>query len=175
MASHKIILLLDAEKDEKINVLDAIRFIAWAWREVTPETIHNCFRYTGILPDTQNNKESFIDNNDDELMDEFYADIEVLNFSNMMDLEKYIDYSGEKDIHEVLSDKEILGLTTNLESENENVENDDSTEMHQISHQEALNVVKILEQYIIQNDFSEMAQFEHDEALLKLQKEIRKL
>ncbi|CAG8822881.1 28792_t:CDS:1, partial [Gigaspora margarita] len=34
---------------------------------------------------------------------------------------------------------------------------------------------EILEHYIVQNDFSEMAQFEHDEALLKLQKEIRKL
>ncbi|CAG8707726.1 20099_t:CDS:2 [Dentiscutata erythropus] len=129
------------EKDEKMNVLDAIRFIARAWREVTPETIH----------------------------------IEALNFQNIMDLEEYIDYPGEKDTHEVLSDKEILDLATNLEPENESAEDDDSTEMRQISHQEALNVVEILDQYIVQNDFSEITQTEHDEALLKLQKEIRKL
>ncbi|CAG8851383.1 31713_t:CDS:1, partial [Gigaspora margarita] len=101
--------------------------------------------------------------------------IEALNFSNIMDLEEYIDYPEEKDTHEVLSDKEILDLTTNLESENENVEDDDSTEMHQISHQKALNAIEILEQYIMQNNFSEIAQFEHNEALLKLQKKIRKL
>ncbi|CAG8844470.1 46072_t:CDS:1, partial [Gigaspora margarita] len=121
---------------------------------------------------TQDNKESFIDDNDNELMDKLYTDIEAFNFSNIMDLKEYIDYPGEKDTYEVLSDKEILDLTTNLESENENGEDDDSTEMRQISYQEALNVVEILEQYIMQNDFSEMAQFEHDEALLKLQKEI---
>ncbi|CAG8801998.1 6498_t:CDS:1, partial [Dentiscutata erythropus] len=39
-----------------------------------------------------------------------------------------------------------------------------------ISHQEVLNTIEILEQYIVQNDFSEAAQYEHDEALLKLQK-----
>ncbi|CAG8776330.1 33987_t:CDS:2, partial [Gigaspora margarita] len=122
-----------------------------------------------------NNEESFIDNNDDELMDKLYTDIEALNFSNIMDLEENIDYPRKKDIHEILSDKEILDLTTNLESENENVKDNDSTKIRQISHQEALNAVEILEQYIIQNDFSETAQFEHDEALLKLQKKIRKL
>ncbi|CAG8549405.1 26560_t:CDS:2 [Gigaspora margarita] len=138
------------KKDEKINVLE-------------------------ILPDTHDNEESFIDDNDDKLINELYTDIEALNFLNMMDLEKYINYPGEKDTNEVMSDKEILDLTTNLESENESVEDDDSTEMRQISHQEALNAVEILEHYIVQNDFSEMAQFEHGEALLKLQKEIRKL
>ncbi|CAG8849984.1 16347_t:CDS:2, partial [Gigaspora margarita] len=176
--SYFIKWLLDqyeAKKDEKMNVFDAIRFIAQAWREVTPETIYNCFRYTRIFPDTQDNKESFIDDNDDKLIDELYADIEALNFSNIMNLEEYINYPGKKDTHEVLSDKETLDLTTNLKSENENVEDDDSTEIRQISHQEALNVVDILEQYIMQNDFSKMAQFKHDKALLKLQKEIKKL
>ncbi|CAG8772519.1 23865_t:CDS:2, partial [Dentiscutata erythropus] len=156
MAGRKIILLLDsaklldkykAEKYEKINVLDAIRFIARAWREVTPETICNCFQYTGIFPDTQDNEESF----------------------------EYINYPEEKDIYEVLSDKEILDLATNLEPENKSAKDNNSTEMRQISHQEALNAVEILEQYIVQNDFSEIIQAKHDEALLKLQKEIRKL
>ncbi|CAG8761646.1 23416_t:CDS:2 [Gigaspora margarita] len=131
----------NAEKDKKMNVLGAIRFIVQAWREVIPETIHNCFRYIGILPDAQNNEESFIDDNDNELMDELYTDIKPLNFPNIMDLEKYIDYPGEKDTNEVLT----------------------------------LNAVEILEHYIVQNDFSETAQLKYNEALLKLQKEIRKL
>ncbi|CAG8841040.1 26646_t:CDS:1, partial [Gigaspora margarita] len=131
--SYFIKWLLDkyeAEKDKKINVLDAIMFIVQVLREVTPETIHNCFRYMGILLDTQDNEESFIDNNDDELMNKLYTDIEALNFPNLMNLEKYIDYFGKKNIHKVLSDKEILDLATNFESENENVKDDNSTKMH---------------------------------------------
>ncbi|CAG8539168.1 36477_t:CDS:2 [Gigaspora margarita] len=109
--------------------------------------IYNYFQYTGILSDAQDNEESFINNNNDKLMDELYTDIEVLNFPNMIDLEEYIDYLGEKKTNE--------DLTTNLESENESVKDDNSTEMHQVSYQEALNVVEILEHYIVQNDFSE--------------------
>ncbi|CAG8836993.1 17808_t:CDS:2, partial [Gigaspora margarita] len=112
---------------------------------------------------TQDNEESFIDDNNDKLMDKLYIDIEALNFLNLMDLEKYINYSGEKNTHKALSNKRILDLATNLESENENVEDDDK----------ALNTVEILEQYIVQNNFNETVQFEHDEALLKLQKEIK--
>ncbi|CAG8679911.1 35587_t:CDS:1 [Gigaspora margarita] len=92
-----------------------------------------------------------------------------------MDLEEYINYPEKKDTHEVLSDKEILDLATNHKFENKNVKDNDSTEMYQISYQEALNAIEILGQYIMQNDFNEMAQFEHNKALLKLQKEIRKL
>ncbi|CAG8814434.1 26973_t:CDS:1, partial [Gigaspora margarita] len=51
----------------------------------------------------------------------------------------------------------------------------DSTEMHKIGHQEALNAIEILEQYIVQKDFGEIARSEHNKALSKLQKEIRKL
>ena len=108
-------------------------------------------------------------------MDELYSDIEGLNFQKIINFEEYFDYPEEKNTHEVLSDKEILDLATNLEPENESAEDDDSTEMRQISHQEALNAVEILDQYIVQNDFSKITQTEHDEALLKLQKEIRKL
>ncbi|CAG8580635.1 4777_t:CDS:2 [Cetraspora pellucida] len=153
--SYFIKWLLDkyeAKKDEKMNILDAIR-----------NNIY-CFQYTGILPDIQDNEESFISDNDDKLIEELYLDIENI-----------FNYPGEKDIYKVLSNKEILDLTTNLEPKNESTEDDDSTEMHQISHQEALNAVEILEQYIVQNDFSETAKSEHNEALLKSQKGIKKL
>ncbi|CAG8780145.1 41012_t:CDS:2, partial [Gigaspora margarita] len=135
----------EAKKDKKMNVLGAIRFIIQAWREVILETIHNCFQYTGILLDAQDNEESFIDDNDNKLIE-------------------YIDYPEEKDTNEVISDKEILDLTTNFEFENKSVKDDDT-----------LNAVEILKHYIVQNDFSKTAQFEHNKALLKLQKEIRKL
>ncbi|CAG8508645.1 16398_t:CDS:2 [Racocetra fulgida] len=110
-------------------------------------------------------EEPSIDDNNDKLIDELYADIEALNFLNVMDLEEFIDYP------------EIVELATNIESvENENAEEEDnSTKMCQISHQEAFNAIETFEYYIMQNDFSKRTQLEHDEALLNLQKEIRKL
>ncbi|CAG8850244.1 4216_t:CDS:1, partial [Gigaspora margarita] len=53
-------------------------------------------------------------------------------------------------------------------------EDDDSIEMRQVTHWEALNAIELLEQYLLQQDFGETARLEHDEALLKLQKSIRK-
>ncbi|CAG8573492.1 4316_t:CDS:2 [Gigaspora margarita] len=76
----------ESGKDDKLNVLNAIKFIVRAWKEVSPETIRNCFRHTEILP-VQNNKEPTDDENDDELIEEMEADIEAFNFQNAMDLE----------------------------------------------------------------------------------------
>ncbi|CAG8812833.1 35126_t:CDS:2, partial [Gigaspora margarita] len=68
-----------SEKDNKLNVLNTIKFIVQAWKEVLPETICNCFRHTKILP-VQNNKELTNDDNDNELIEEMKANIEALNF-----------------------------------------------------------------------------------------------
>ncbi|CAG8784781.1 19895_t:CDS:1, partial [Racocetra fulgida] len=44
---------------------------------------------------------------------------------NIMDLEKYINYMEEKDIHDVLNNQEILNLATNPKSaENESNKDD---------------------------------------------------
>lgn len=190
--SYFIKWLLDqyeSGKDDKLNVLNAIKFIVRAWREVSSETISNCFRHTRILPTTQIDEELDLNdddynNNDDELMEEMHADIEALHFRTVMDLEEYINHPEEKESNEVLNDEEILALITNLEpektkgdeEENESdEEEDDSTEMRQITHHEALSAVEVLEQYLMQQDVGEVARSNHDQALSNLQKEIRKL
>ncbi|CAG8847494.1 42370_t:CDS:1, partial [Gigaspora margarita] len=88
-----------------------------------------------------------------------YADIEALNFRNVMDLDEFINHPEEKETNEVLNDKEILAIVTNIEpKKTEGEENgsdeeeDDSTEMCQITHHEALSAVEVLEQYLIQQD-----------------------
>ncbi|CAG8666659.1 10586_t:CDS:1 [Racocetra fulgida] len=101
-----------------------------------------------------------------------------------MDLEEYINYPEEKKTNEVLNDKEILALVTNLKPEKSNdeedknksdKEEDDSAEIHQITHHEALSAVEVLEHYLMQQDVSKAARSNHDQALSNLQKEIRKL
>ncbi|CAG8788776.1 8205_t:CDS:2 [Gigaspora margarita] len=184
--SYFIKWLLDqyeSGKDEKLNVLNAIKFIVRAWREVSSKTISNCFRHTRIFP---TDKELVLndndDNNNDELMEEMYANIEALNFRNVMDLEEFINHPEEKETNEVLNDEEILAIVTNIESEKtEDEENgsdkeeDDSTEMRQITYHEALSAIEVLEQYLMQQDVGEATQSNHDQALSNLQEEIRKL
>ncbi|CAG8777211.1 5418_t:CDS:1, partial [Racocetra fulgida] len=73
----------------------------------------------------------------------------------------------------------ILTLVTNIELENLNNNNsekneDDSEEISLITYYKALNAVKVLEQYFIQQDLSDKAQLDNNQALLNLQKTIRK-
>jgi hypothetical protein len=51
---RKLILLrmmecIEKKQDHAVTLLDAIRCIKKAWRQVTDRTIHNCFRHAGIL------------------------------------------------------------------------------------------------------------------------------
>ncbi|CAG8811675.1 654_t:CDS:1, partial [Racocetra fulgida] len=101
-----------------------------------------------ILP-VQSNEEPTNNNNDNELIEEMKADIEALNFRNMMDLEAYINYLEEEDTNEALNNQEILTLVTNIEPEkdlnedNNSEENeDDSKEIPLITHHEALNAIE---------------------------------
>ncbi|CAG8604460.1 17068_t:CDS:1, partial [Cetraspora pellucida] len=93
-----------------------------------------------------------------------------------MDLEEFIDYPEEKEVHEVLSDQEIVNIATNLEpEEGKSNKDDNSTEMHQVTHNEAPNAIDLLEQYLLQQNLSNTDWSKHDEALSNLQKAIRKL
>jgi hypothetical protein len=40
---------IEKKQDHAVTLLDAIRCIEKAWRQVTDRTIHNCFRHAGIL------------------------------------------------------------------------------------------------------------------------------
>ncbi|CAG8507673.1 10705_t:CDS:2 [Scutellospora calospora] len=149
--SYFIKWLLDqyeSGNDKKLNVLNAIKFIVKAWKEVSSET----------------------------LMKELREDIEALHLRNVMNLEEYIDYPEEKKIHEALSDYEIVNLAINPEPE-ENIsdEDDDSTEMCQVTHNKVLNATYLLEQYLLQQDLYDTTWSNYDKALSNLQKTIRKL
>ncbi|CAG8758599.1 44532_t:CDS:2 [Gigaspora margarita] len=112
---------------------------------------------------------------DDNLMKELYENIEMLNYQNIMDLEEYINYSDKKIITGIISDQEILNQATYQESEQaENDEEDDSAEILQITHKEALDAINRLEFYLMQHDLDNAARTEHDIALSKLYESVRK-
>ncbi|CAG8811679.1 27558_t:CDS:2, partial [Gigaspora margarita] len=186
MAGHKVILLMgnakwlldqyESEKDDKMDVLTAIKFIVQGWREVSSETIKNCFQHTEILLLVQDNDEEPTADNDDNIMEELYRNIKLFNFQNVIDLEEYIDYLEEKIVTEIMSDQEILNQATYQEPQQvESDEEDDSVEMPQITYKEALDAVHWMELYLMQQDLNYVVQTEHDVALSKLYKLVRKL
>ncbi|CAG8541826.1 11789_t:CDS:1 [Racocetra fulgida] len=99
----------------------------------------------------------------------------MLNFQNTINLEEYINYLEKRYVAEILNDQEIINQVTYLEPEVvECDEKDDSTELPQVTHNEALNAIHLLELYFIQQDLSDAAYTEHDSALLKLFGLVRK-
>ncbi|CAG8799051.1 17742_t:CDS:2, partial [Gigaspora margarita] len=102
-----------------------------------------------------------------------HANIEALHFRNIMDLEEYINHPEEKESNEVLNDKEILALITNLEPEK--TKGDEEENESNKEEDDTLSAVEVLEQYLMQQDVGEVAWSNHDQALSNLQKEIRKL
>ncbi|CAG8670552.1 2938_t:CDS:1 [Ambispora gerdemannii] len=160
-----------------MDILIAVRFVVRAWSEVSPTTIHNCFRHTGILPIYNNNEELTINDNDNDLTEELRADVESLHLRNEMNIEEYINYPEERSTEEVLTDQEILDLVTYQEAEkaeSEEEEIDDSIEMRKITRTEVLDALELMDQYFVQQDFSNAIRLEYDTALSKLHKVIRK-
>ncbi|CAG8832678.1 9750_t:CDS:2, partial [Gigaspora margarita] len=73
--TDKIILFVI---NNKMDILTAIKFIVRGWREVSSETIKNCFQYTGIFLLVQDNyKEPTTNNNDDDIIEELYNNIDT--------------------------------------------------------------------------------------------------
>ncbi|CAG8830977.1 26717_t:CDS:2 [Gigaspora margarita] len=176
MASYKVILLADNAKCYSSSNLNLCNTTIYYFPPNTTSRLQ--LLDTGILL-VQNNEDEDKDpiNNDDvdKLMEEIKADIELFNFRNAIDFEK-------KDTSKVLNSQEIVTLVTNVEStenlgkdDNSEKDEDDSKEIPMITHHEVLNTVEVLEQYLMQQDLSETAWFDHNQALLNLQKAIRKI
>ncbi|CAG8834831.1 34179_t:CDS:2, partial [Racocetra persica] len=72
--------------------------------------------------------------------------------------------------------EEIVNLVTNPEPEEDKSDKDnDSTEMHQVTHNEALSAIDLLEQYLLQQDLCDTTRSKYDKTLSDLQEAIRKL
>ncbi|CAG8698266.1 13817_t:CDS:1, partial [Racocetra persica] len=119
------------------------------------------------------------DNDNDNLIEKLYNNVEMLNFQNVIDLEKYINYSKEKNVSGILSDQEIINQITypdpeTAEDNEESDKKDDNIELSQVSYKEASDAVHLLELYLMQQDLSDVAHTEYDIALSKLSGLVRK-
>jgi hypothetical protein len=160
-----------------LDVLTAIQFIVNAWNNVTSMAIFNCFRHTKLLPVTveiENCSDSGnLSTSDEQLVNELREDIKALCLRNTMEVEDYINYSEESNEEELFIDQEIIDLTKTLESEEtSDAEEDDSLEMHKVTHSEALKALDIVSHYFLQQS-QDMS--EHIGTISKITKMVRNL
>lgn len=79
-------------KDVKVNLSHAISYIDLAWKEVTANTINNCFKKAGFDSVTDTIDEEEVDNED---MQSYWNDLNQLDGTNNMDLNDYLECDNQ--------------------------------------------------------------------------------
>lgn len=134
-----------------IDILDAITFVSEAWKIVKSSTIKNCWKKTGILPDSEENdsdldQDTIIDDDIDKITSEIQDIINELNLDDPITAERYIHIDDEIPI-EPLSEDDIIAAIISSFEKDDNIEEDDKLEIDVISNKEALNSLEKIIQY----------------------------
>lgn len=136
----------------KLNVKEAIDYIAEAWNNVTPTTIQNCWKKTEILPD-------FIDEDDvnDEEEDDMHIqeEDEIETFLNELPeaeaLREYFQMLDQEiPTEEYLTEDQIVNMV--LTEEKEESESEDDDEIPLILVNKAVDGLKTFISYFEQQD-----------------------
>src|SRR2546421_12827340 len=141
-------------QDLKMNVLQAIQYIIQGWNEVTANTIKNCWNHVKILSDAI--PRDIYDNDlmfDDDLMldDELNEAIRALHLPNMMQVKEFLTIPEEDVVYEIPdTSAEFADIFKN--GPNHPDEADDSSEMEIICINEALQSLKTLNLYLLQQE-----------------------
>lgn len=140
---------------EKINIKEAIDYLADAWKNVTEETIINCWIKTGILPTSSN--EDIIDamQSRQEIMDEEIENIDQIigeldtgtdpRAALLADAinDFFLDLEENVPTEEILSDDDIIKLIQEEAHSDEDSDNDSDEEPILVSSNDALKSLKI--------------------------------
>ena len=115
---------------EKINIKEAINYVAEAWDHVTEETIWNCWKKTGILPSLSNEEVDNAAQIRREMMDNETADInEIINELDMDNpsaaslanaLNGFFHDLEEISTEELLNEDDIIRLIQDQDQEDDN-------------------------------------------------------
>jgi hypothetical protein len=169
----------NGQQPEKITIKDAIKFTAKAWKRVTSQTIINCWKKTGILPDVDNhsneieNATSILNSSNVEEVNDLQNLIDKLAPTNPISASEYIIIDDTEKDHEIDIDEQeiILMITPNEQNQEEEV----IEEFPPVSNKEALLAIEKLNTYIDQQ--SEKLQLSNNEIkpLNSLKRKIKKI
>ena len=120
----RVLDCIEAEKSKKdvykASILEAMEWSMAAWRELKQSTLVNCWKHTGLLPNTSPNPPAI-----DHLVaaegTEFTAIydhfLDAAAIQDPIPFAQYINPSSEQQIHIEFTDKEILEAAQAIESE----------------------------------------------------------
>jgi hypothetical protein len=112
------------EVKKKINVFEAMHYIIAAWRQVSQQTIQNCFRKAGHKYQSDGNEMA---NGDDDNDDSFGQDWEELcrgqkyDFQSYVSVDRHVATSGVETVEELC---EAFRSTRSVEEEDKEEENE---------------------------------------------------
>jgi len=170
----------NGEQPEKITIKDAIKFTAEAWERVTSQTIINCWKKTGILPDVDNNSNetenttSILNSLNVEEVNDLQNLIDKLAPTNPISASEFITIDDTEKDHEIdIDEQEIILMITQNEQNQE--EEEVIEEFPLVSNKEALLAIEKLNKYIDQQ--SEKLQLSNNEIkpLKSLKRKIKKI
>ncbi|RGB23354.1 hypothetical protein C1646_774624 [Rhizophagus diaphanus] len=153
-----------------MNILQAIQYIIQDWSEVTANTIRNCWNHVKILSNTDDEQmiddewmiddERMINDEDDELIsddelilnDELNKAIKILRLPNMMKVKELLTIPEENIVYEIPDDiSEFADMFKNGPT-NHPDEIDDSAEIKIICVNKALQGLKIVNSFLLQQE-----------------------
>jgi len=134
---------------EKINIKEAIDYLADSWQNVTEETIFNCWKKTGILPSLTNEdvtdaiqRQREIFNGETDNINEIIGELDTSSDPRatlLADaLDNYFHELEEIPTEELLNDDDIIKLVQDEMRNDEIDENDSEEEQMQVSLSDAL-------------------------------------
>jgi len=152
----------------KINVKEAMEYVAQAWNSVKAETIINCWRKTGILPtinDDDDIQQALVaqektgqkDQEGIEFLLQQVSSIETISDKSLGEMNQYLEIIDlTVPTEQPLTDTEIIRLILDEEHERVELNDNESDEEHSvISMQEGLNSLKTWMQYFEEQESEE--------------------
>jgi transposase len=145
-------------KNLKMDVLQAIKFIIKSWKEVSSQTIYNCWNHTKILPDRINLTNPSDDIND-PTTNQLSQAVAALNLNDTIPIQEYLNNPEEETVYEVPDDNNIIEALVEMYKQQPEVyiddfDEDDSAEQVLVSSSEALKGLEIVRTFLLQQENS---------------------
>ena len=139
----------------KLNVKEAINYIAEAWDNVTQETIQNCWKKTGILPSYDD--DDIDETNEQDLELDELDDLDIDYLPEADSLQEYFQILDQEiPAEEHLTEDQIINLVQDEEDENES-DTDTDEEIPPVSTKNSLDALKTFINYLEQQDDAEFS------------------
>lgn len=140
--------LLEVDRKPDLNLKEAVRFLATAWKSVAPTTVQNCWKHTGIMPELDAVSEA-----QEDPVQDLSA---VLNNSEVrsadcLSAESYLDQDEALETGDLPTEEDILKLVSNEHAHTSDDSDSDDDEQYVPSPapttKQALEAVRVLQDF----------------------------